>query len=298
MNHKKIHAEFIQYRRNIENISENTCRVYKESFDSYSAYCDYICEQMTFSTKQLIGYFIYIRERRHYKATASMVRRKGLKAYCTYLVKAGQIQLNPFETIAKPLIGRHLPKFLTFKQATLIIESIEGYPYKSKLKQYRDLTTVGLFMFCGLRRNELLHLRINDIDITTNHTILIINAKGEKDRVVKIHPRLEEWLKKYLKLRGSQPTDRLLISSSRCTQPFYDSGLKKLWRQVKTQTGIHVFNHLLRSTAATLLLHGGASIEVVKQILGHTKIGTTAIYLGCDPAMQMEGILKHPLGKI
>lgn len=286
---------FIQWARYEANRSDKTISLYQEAYSDYIKFIELSKQKTTFTTKQLRKYFFYLREK-GLKKTTVLVRYKALKAFAKWMIIIDKsLKISPFDDIFKPIPDKTLPEFFSLEESQLIIEAIEGYPWKTKFLKYRNKLIIYLLLFCGLRKSEMLNLMINDIDLNLK-TIRINKGKGNKDRIIKIHPSLEIAFKRYLNVRGKSQINKLLLSSYRRDQPFSDTGLKRLMNLIERQTGIHSYPHKMRHTFATLMLHGGANLEVIRQMLGHTKLSTTARYLHASPQMQAEQLNKHPLG--
>jgi len=159
-----------------------------------------------------------------------------------------------------------LPKYLTKAEVKKILLSIDNP---------KHLCIVKLLYGCGLRLNELLQLKISDID-SENMLIHIRLSKGNKDRVVMLPPTLLPELRKYYKV--CHPKDYLFEGQ--------DGGMysaKSVQTIVKTaaaKAGITkpVSPHILRHSFATHLLENGIDVRYIQQLLGHSSIKTTEIY--------------------
>ena len=133
---------------------------------------------------------------------------------------------------------------------------------------------------CGLRRFELLNIKIADLDFDRK-MLHIKQGKGRKDRYVPLGDLLIKGLKKYLILE--KPFPWLFMGKDRqgnCCQ-FSASGIQWIVRTASKESGIqkHVTTHILRHSYATHLLEMGLDIVSLKNLLGHSHIETTMIYL-------------------
>jgi len=134
-----------------------------------------------------------------------------------------------------------------------------------------------LIYFAGLRGQEVINLKISDIDFERK-TIHIRQSKYKKDRIVPLSSYISKGLKKYLSLEhphiwlfnGKEPDGRYSVR-----------GLSWVMRQALKKTGIDksVNLHSLRHSYATHLLEEGVNIVTVKELLGHSEVATTMIYL-------------------
>jgi site-specific recombinase XerD len=131
----------------------------------------------------------------------------------------------------------------------------------------------------GLRFSEAAHLRIADID-SDRMMIHVRHAKGAKDRLVPLSPRLLTELRVYWK--KYRPTD-LLFPGNSATKTYADTSIQKAMKRSAEKAGIkkRVYPHVLRHSYATGLLEAGVDLLTISKLLGHASFVTTMIYLHC-----------------
>ena len=139
---------------------------------------------------------------------------------------------------------------------------------------------LGLLYGCGLRRFELINIKIQDADLD-RRMLHIRQGKGKKDRYVPLGEHLSRGIQSYLK---SDPPYIWLFNGKTQTgqlQQFSETGVQWVIKQAAKKAGIkkHVTSHVLRHTYATHLPEMGMDIMTLKDLLGHTDIKTTLIYL-------------------
>lgn len=137
--------------------------------------------------------------------------------------------------------------------------------------------TMLLTMYAaGLRLNEVLHLRVGDID-SAPMTIRVEQGKGGRDRYTVLSARLLDALRAYWMV--ARPTTWLFPSRSR-PRPMDPSGLQRIYHQAKRRAGITKPGgiHGLRHAFATHLLEAGVDVHTIQRLLGHRSITTTARY--------------------
>jgi integrase/recombinase XerD len=139
---------------------------------------------------------------------------------------------------------------------------------------------LALLYGCGLRRFELLNIKLADVDLDRK-MLHIREGKGRKDRYVPIGDLLARGLKTYLD--AEHPYIWLINGkdSKGQLQRFSETGVQWIIREATRKAGIkkHVTSHVLRHTYATHLLEMGLDIMTLKDLLGHVDIHTTMIYL-------------------
>ena len=167
---------------------------------------------------------------------------------------------------------RRLPKTLVGDEPARLLAAI----YKP---HHRLIALMGLYL--GLRISEILNTRVEDLDLDRG-MCQVRHGKGDKDRAVpvpsKLLPKLLAWC------AGREGL--LFASSKRPGRPICARTIQKMIRAAARRAGIarKVTPHVWRHTCATHLLRSGADIVEVRDILGHSSIATTQIYLSSDPA--------------
>lgn len=172
-------------------------------------------------------------------------------------------------------------KAITQEQISKIISTIALNCTGDAFTNKRDLLIISLFIYTGVRRNELLSLRIQDVDFESK--ILFVNgktSKGKKDRQIPIHPSLFNLIKSYLNMRkqiGNQ-SDALIVSV-RSHKAFTVHGLKHWVERYRRLSGVHFHVHQARHAFACALAREKAGISSIMKVLGHSTIRTTELYL-------------------
>jgi len=146
----------------------------------------------------------------------------------------------------------------------------------------RDRAILETFYSTGIRRLELIHLEVFDLDMHRG-TLLIRLGKGQRDRMVPIGHRAVGWIDRYLQDSRPKlvvdPNERALFTS-KLGMPLTPDALTKLVSVYVEQAGIGSTGscHMLRHTMATLMLEGGADVRIIQAILGHVSLSTTEVY--------------------
>ena len=137
---------------------------------------------------------------------------------------------------------------------------------------------IGLFYGTGLRLSELRFLKMTEID-SKNFQIKVIAGKGNKDRFTILPKSILEDLRSYYK---KDRPKTYLFEGQKPGVPLNDRSIQHAIRQCMNLAGLSSFKfsaHSLRHSFATHLLDHGADIHTIKELLGHSKIETTMIYL-------------------
>jgi integrase/recombinase XerD len=204
---------------------------------------------------------------------------QSIRAWFKWLSKQNHILYNPASDIELPKNRKRLPKnILTASDA----ETILNGPDTGTDKGIRDRAILEVLYSTGIRRTELINLKVQDIDYQRG-TMLISQGKGHKDRMIPIGMRAIQWINKY----KDEVRPELVIGNSHnilfLSRKGEALGSSWLSRQVakyidNANIGKTGSCHLFRHTMATLMLENGADIRYIQAMLGHAKLDTTQIY--------------------
>ena len=206
-------------------------------------------------------------------------RLVAIRAWFKWLSKHNYILFNPASDIELPKLGRRLPKaILTESEAETIINTPDIHTPIG----LRNRAILEVFYSTGIRRMELINLKIQDIDVERG-TIMIRQGKGRVDRMIPIGERALLWVDKYFddsRTNLVTNADDGTVFLSRTGQQIGAGRLTGLVKKVIKDSGIKKQGscHLFRHTMATLMLEHGASIRYIQAMLGHVKLDTTQIY--------------------
>lgn len=240
-------------------------------------------------------YLNYLLVERNNNAATRARKISSLRSFFNYLVnKIGLLTTDPTKDLDMPKKKTSLPKFLTLEQSIDLLNCVNG-PYKE-----RDYCILTLFLNCGMRLSELVGINLNDI---RSDNTLKLTGKGNKERIVYLNDACISSLSQYLKVRPKlnlKDRNALFISkfNKRISPKTVQFIVKKYLAEINLDNqGYSV--HKLRHTAATLMYqHGEVDIRVLKDILGHSNLGTTEIYTHLSNKQLQQAISSNPLAKI
>jgi integrase/recombinase XerD len=219
-----------------------------------------------------------------------------LRPFFKWLVARRYLVANPASELVIPRRIKHLPRdILTAQEAEAVLRQAD----LTTLLGLRDRAILETFYSTGVRRIELLALKLYDLDLERG-AAMIREGKGRRDRVVPLGERCQAWIEKYL--ADARPElvvepDDSTVFLNNLGEPFSAGGLTSLVRDYVAHAGVPKKGacHLFRHTAATLMLEGGADIRYIQELLGHSELETTEIYTHVTiDKLQAVHRLSHP----
>lgn len=200
-----------------------------------------------------------------------------LKSFFKYQLRQEKITASPMTGIISPKVNKRLPQFVDMDAMNVLFQHVE-FPDDWDGKTQRLL--LELFYNTGMRQAELIGLRETQID-KINNAVKVL-GKGSKERVIPVSARLLKQIQEYItskKINFAQcDKDCLLVTANgKKLYPGY------VYNTVKKYLGLVTTidkksPHVLRHTFATHLMNGGADLNAVKELLGHSSLAATQIY--------------------
>ena len=205
-------------------------------------------------------------------------RLTSVRSFFRWLARHHHIPANPASELVIPKQPRVLKEALTVEE----VEAVLSVPDVADVLGLRDRAILELFYATGVRRAELLRLKIYDLD-RSRGTLHVREGKGKKDRMLPIGERALAWLEAYLARArpqlesGHDDGEVFLTEHGEAISPHH---LTDLVRRYFRRAGITKRGgcHLLRHTMATLMLDGGADVRFIQEMLGHASLETTQVY--------------------
>lgn len=216
----------------------------------------------------------------------------GIRSFFKFLKLEGHIDADPTELIESPRIGRHLPDVLGVEEIDSMIAALPP----DKNETLRNHAIIETLYGSGLRVSELTGLRISRLSLEEGY--VMVEGKGEKQRLVPLSPASVELITEYLERRAEGPIRREgsdILFLNRRGAPLTRIMVFYIVRDAAAAAGItkKVSPHTLRHSFATHLLEGGANLRAIQEMLGHESIATTEIYLHLDRTRLRRELTDH-----
>ena len=234
----------------------------------------------------------------------STISRKmsALSHFFIFLLEENMIKRNPINELDLPKQIKKLPKILSVDQVEKLIKSSRE---DQSINGIRLNTMIEILYATGIRVSELVEMKLSATYAEKN--FLLVQGKGNKERLVPISENTEDKIKDYLKIRNkflnNDSESKWLFPSKQSskghiTRQRFNQLLQTLCERVNLNN-IRISPHKLRHAFATHLLANGVDLRSLQQMLGHADISTTQIYTHVlkDRLKKLVSD-NHPLSKI
>jgi integrase/recombinase XerC len=287
---------FLDAIENQKRYSEHTIRAYQADLNQLADHLGDEIKIIDLNKYDLHEYISLISK----SITSKTLSRKiaTIKSLFKYLVDENHIKSNISKSIKIPKISKKLPSHLTLDEMNSFFDKtleVLDIPL-------RDLVVIDLLYSTGVRASECISILINDIDLDNN--TIRISGKGDKERLVVFGNKTKANILKYIdneiidhrgflfpsKLKKKKPKNNYITSRT-----IYNI-VKKYVKFISNNEKLGP--HSLRHSFATHLLQSGSDLMAIKDLLGHSSLGSTQIYTHLDTKRMQEIYKKaHPHAK-
>jgi len=251
-------GEWLQSRR----YGENTIKTYTDALRTFLRFHHSVpLDKIT--NDHIIKFNVEYIAKGHYSAA---FQNQVVNAVKLFFSKIENTVLD-LKSVHRPRREKLLPNVLSKQEVKAILDVPKNIKHKAML---------SLIYSCGLRRSELLNLKIADID-SKRGLVIIKQSKGKKDRVVPLGLKILQLLREYYL---SYKPKKWLFEGQNREEQYSEQSLGKVLKMSVESAGIRkpVSLHWLRHSYATHLLESGTDLRYIQEILGHSSSRTTEIY--------------------
>ena len=293
------YLEFIMANKNL---SKNTYLGYKNDISEYIKFTN-VKTKSDLIEVDLKSYIKYLAK--NFSSKTHCRKLSSVKNFYKYLFEKKTIVSNIFSNIEFPKSPKSIPKVLEKNEILKIIE--KSHENKSFRGQRLSLM-IELLYATGVRVSEMVSLKLGDINEDLSQ--IIINTKGNKERVIPIIKSVRRQLNNYLnelKINFKKKNRSIFIFPSNSKQGHITRNrFFQLLQNLAISVGIEkdrVSPHVLRHSFATHLLEKGVDLRLIQESLGHKDISTTEIYTHLDRkrlknALENKHSLKKDIDKL
>lgn len=272
-------ASFLKYLKVEKGYSAHTVRSYGDDVKQFLLYCglDPENDHPWKLTHRQVRHWLSSIISKDISPRSANRKLSSLRAFYRYLLREGVVKTNPLTRITPPKSGKRLPSFVGEGEMNLLLDPEH---FNDDFIGFRDRLMLGMIYYTGIRLSEVVGMTIDKIDFSSQSIKVI--GKGNKERVLPIHPELKKLISQYLSFRDEIKLNKVEKSLflTKKGKPIYP---KLVYRIVKANlskvtTLEKKSPHVLRHTFATHLLNNGAELNAIKELLGHANLSATQIY--------------------
>ena len=270
---------FTDYLQLEKKYSPQTVKAYHRDIASFSEFCESTYNNAIIKDvnyPQIRNWIVYLSEN---QLSNRSINRKisSLKAYYKFLLKAKQIKINPLAKHKALKTPKKIEIPFSEKEMEMIFRSMD---FEHNFEGIRNKLIIELLYATGIRRNELVNIKTEDINLT-DKTLKVL-GKRNKERIIPLIITLENTIREYLMHRaeiksGKSGNFLFLLKNG---NKIYDTLVYRIINAYfsKVSTKVKKSPHILRHTFATHMLGKGADLNAVKELLGHSSLASTQVY--------------------
>ena len=270
--------DYISYLHNVKRTSHNTEISNERDLRKAALYFagQQIEDLSQVTATNLNSYMLYLEKEHMSPATVSR-SIAALRSFFQYLVKERKLEKDPSGQLKPPKVEKKAPAILTVEEVELLMRQ----PDMETAKGIRDRAMLELLYATGIRVSELIHLKLGDVNLRMSY---ITCTEHEKERIIPFGETAGKAVRTYLDrsrtslLKGKE--SEYLFTNCSGTE-MSRQGFWKVLKGYAADAGItaDITPHTLRHSFATHLIQNGADLKSVQEMLGHSDISTTQMYL-------------------
>ena len=273
---------FLDYLRYERNYSEKTVLAYGEDISQLREFAQERMEKFDPAEvkPELVREWIVSLMDQGYTSTSVNRKLSSLRSFYKYLLRQGEVSVDPLRKITGPKNKKPLPSFLKESEMNKLLDDTD---FGEGFKGCRDRLIIEMFYATGMRLSELIGLDDKDVDFSAS--LLKVTGKRNKQRLIPFGDELKETMLEYVDIRNE-------MISGRSDAFFVRENGERLYKNLvynlvkrnlsKVVTLKKRSPHVLRHTFATLLYQKSKDLILVQESLGHADIKTSRIYTHFD----------------
>ncbi len=277
-------SDFLSYLSDFRHCSPATTTAYRGDITSFLTWCREQGIDASPSSLNRQTLFRFVTSLAHLRPNTTRRRLHALGSWFRYLIELGAMRSNPAHGLPLPRRERKLPHYPTADQVRSLLDAA--------IKPV-ERAVIWLLATAGLRRAELCDLDLDSL--SADGTELCILGKGNRERIVPLPAQTQRILAEYIALRGDEPGPLIL---NRAGNRMGHTSLRRIFARLLRRAGLaeEGFSlHSMRHSYATMLVQAGVDLGTIRDLLGHSDISVTSIYLHSDLRSKRTAVERLPI---
>lgn len=270
--------QFLQFLTVEKRYSAHTVVSYQNDLTDLMDFleCEFAANDLKDVTHSMLRSWMASLKERKFSARTINRKLSAAKSLFKYLLRLKAINVNPAQLIPSLKQSKRLPTFVERSGIELLFDRKN---FDDGFEGDTAYLVFALLYTTGMRLSELIHLKEKDID--KSNALIKVLGKGNKQRFIPLKPAISELIENYiLKKRQNSAFETSSLMLTPKGNPLYPVYVQRLVRRYlnKVTTISKKSPHVLRHTFATHLSNNGASINAIKELLGHASLAATQVY--------------------
>jgi len=268
-------SNFFDYLSKEKNFSNNTVVAYRNDLETFKLFCldHYEISNISLVTYPIIREWIINLSEKNLSPLTINRKISSLSKYYDFLLKIQVNKVSPLKNHKRLKVQKKLIIPFSEDEVFKIIDV-----FSKDFEGKRNLLIIDTLYSTGIRRDELINIKLNDVFLSEN--LIKVLGKRNKERLVPVLASLNKRIKDYLDFRNeirSNSSNLFITKKGKSIGPsLVYRVVKKYFSKVSTK--VKSSPHVLRHSFATHMLNNGADINSIKEIMGHSSLASTQIY--------------------
>ncbi len=268
---------FLNYLALEKKCSNHTTIAYQNDLNSFQIFCKKEYDDQSIVDANYSQIRSWIVSLVNSNITNRSINRKvsSLKSFYKFLQKTKQIEVDPLVKHKSLKVSKKIQVPFSEKEILSVLNAVDE---DRNFESIRNKLIVELFYATGIRRSELINLKISAIDLV-NETVKVFGKRNKERYIPLIKPTLKS-LKEYIEFRDEIQTKESYLLLTKKGKKIYDMLVYRIINNYFSTVSSKVKRspHIIRHSFATHLLNEGADLNSVKELLGHSSLASTQIY--------------------
>lgn len=269
---------FLDYLRYERNYSDDTVKAYGEDIRQFQEFGgeDVGLQSPSEVVVDVVREWMIHLMNLGYATTSVNRKLSSLRSYYKYLLRRGEVKVDPLRKITGPKNKKNLPVFVKESEMNRLLDDED---FGEGFEGCRDHLVIAMFYATGMRLSELIGLDDGDVDFAAS--VIKVTGKRNKQRLIPFGEELRVGMETYVKQRDeSVPVRSDAFFVRKTGERLYPNIVRKIVTRnlSKVVTVKKRSPHVLRHTFATSMLNHEAELGAIKELLGHESLATTEIY--------------------